>query len=91
MHRQGSKVKNYAPKKDCQFAREVNGDPLPTAYEDGFMLCVQLIDALKRKEVRPQYLSLDQVKCPTFGGSVCSKICLNAVESLRGEDGSQLY
>jgi len=46
MHRQENPVKNYAPKKDCQFAREVMGDPLPSAYEDEYMLCIQLVDSV---------------------------------------------
>jgi len=31
------------------------------------------------------------VRCPTFKADTCTKICLNAVESLRGEDGKQMY
>ena len=31
------------------------------------------------------------VRCPTFKSHICTKICLNAVESLKGEDGKPLY
>ena len=46
LHRQESRVKIYAPNKDCQFAREVFKHPLPIAYEKDFNLCLQLVDSL---------------------------------------------
>jgi len=56
LHRKDKPVKVYAPNKDNQFAKVVFGFPLPLANESDSNMCLQMLDSISSKEIRPQYV-----------------------------------